>query len=150
MCCNHAGQQPLALCVDDAHWVDEPSLAFLGFLARRLDELPILLVVAVRSMAADAPGTLGALLADSTARVLTLHGLSTDGVQRLLAVETDGPVEHSFALACHEGTAGNPFLLRELIKELEEAGIAPLAANVARVGSLATDGRSSADGSPAD
>jgi DNA-binding CsgD family transcriptional regulator len=136
MCCNLARQRPLALCVDDAHWGDEPSLAFLGFLARRLDELPILLIVAVRSMAADAPGTLGALVADSTARVLTLRGLSADGVQRLLAVEGDGPVERSFAHACHHATAGNPFLLRELVKELEEARIAPVAANVAQVGSL--------------
>ena len=57
LCSNLARKQPLALFVDDAQWADEPSLAFFGFLARRLEELPILLVAAVRSATANPPGS---------------------------------------------------------------------------------------------
>jgi len=71
MCANLAREQPLALLVDDAHWADEPSLAFLGFLARRLDELPILLVLAVGPTDLSATEALPALLVDPLARPTT-------------------------------------------------------------------------------
>ena len=37
---------PLALLVDDAQWADVPSLDWLLYLARRLERLPVLVVVA--------------------------------------------------------------------------------------------------------
>ena len=40
---------PLALFVDDAQWADQPSLDVLAYLARRIDDLPLLLVVASRT-----------------------------------------------------------------------------------------------------
>ena len=43
---NMARAQALVLIVDDVAWADELSLAFLEFLARRLEGLPIALVVA--------------------------------------------------------------------------------------------------------
>ena len=45
---NLSDDQPLVLSVDDAQWADEPSLQFLGFLARRVEALPVLLLVATR------------------------------------------------------------------------------------------------------
>jgi len=45
---NLAAEQPLLLCVDDAQWADEPSLRFLAYLARRVDELPVALLIAAR------------------------------------------------------------------------------------------------------
>ncbi len=44
-----AQTQPILCLVDDAHWVDQPSLDALAFIARRLDAEPIALVVATRS-----------------------------------------------------------------------------------------------------
>ena len=41
-----------ALVVDDAQWADEPSLRFLAYLARRVRELPVAIVVAARPAAA--------------------------------------------------------------------------------------------------
>ena len=40
--------RPLLITVDDAQWADQPSLRFLGYLARRVADLPIALVVATR------------------------------------------------------------------------------------------------------
>ena len=45
---NLAARRPLLLAVDDAHWVDEPSLRWLAYLAPRLDGLAPALLVAVR------------------------------------------------------------------------------------------------------
>lgn len=137
MCSNLAREQPLALCLDDAQWADEPSLVFLGFLARRLEELPILHVATVRSMAPDVPVSLAALRADPEARVLTPRELSAAGVERLLGSRIGDGVDEAFARACHDATAGNPFLLSELVLALQEGGIAPRAANAPGVGSLA-------------
>ena len=48
LCANLAADGPLLVCVDDAQWADEPSLSFLGFLARRLEDLPVALVLGTR------------------------------------------------------------------------------------------------------
>ncbi|MFD7892253.1 AAA family ATPase, partial [Streptomyces albidoflavus] len=39
---------PLILVIDDAHWADQESLRWLAAFAERLDDLPVLLVVAHR------------------------------------------------------------------------------------------------------
>ena len=40
--------QPLVLLVDDCHWLDGPSLRYLAYLAAKIAELPVLLVLATR------------------------------------------------------------------------------------------------------
>ena len=45
---NLAERQPLLLVLDDVHWFDAPSLRFLVYLARRLRDLPVAMVVATR------------------------------------------------------------------------------------------------------
>ena len=45
---NLAERQPLLLVLDDVHWFDAPSLRFLVYLARRLADLPVAMVVATR------------------------------------------------------------------------------------------------------
>ena len=52
-----ARERPLLLVVDDVQWCDEASLLALGYIARRLDDLPVLLVVAARAEAVLAPPT---------------------------------------------------------------------------------------------
>src|SRR3954454_19158319 len=67
LCANLAGAQPMLLVVDDAQWADVESLGFLGHLARRLEELPIVLVVALRSLGDAASEELSGLLATASA-----------------------------------------------------------------------------------
>lgn len=43
-----AGDRPLLLSVDDAQWLDNPTLEVLGFVARRVASEPIALLLAVR------------------------------------------------------------------------------------------------------
>lgn len=46
-----ADRRALALLVDDAHQLDAPSLRFLAYLARRICDLPVVLVIAMRTSA---------------------------------------------------------------------------------------------------
>src|SRR4051812_39806625 len=57
---NLAAERPLLLAVDDLHWCDRASLGFLSYLARRLDDAPVLLAATLRSAE---PGVDPALLA---------------------------------------------------------------------------------------
>jgi hypothetical protein len=45
-----ASRRPFALLVDDAHWADEPSLRALSYLGRRLEGLPVAMLVATRAL----------------------------------------------------------------------------------------------------
>jgi hypothetical protein len=58
-----AAQQPVLLLVDDAHWADEPSLAWLGYISSRLATLPAAVVAATRPPPPAGSGALVALLA---------------------------------------------------------------------------------------
>ena len=42
-------ERALLLVVDDLHWCDSASLRFLAYLARRLEDLPVVLVASLRS-----------------------------------------------------------------------------------------------------
>ena len=43
-----AGLGPLALVVDDAHWLDRPSLRWLAYMVNRVADLPLAIVLAAR------------------------------------------------------------------------------------------------------
>ena len=49
LCANRAERGPVVVTVDDAQWVDDPSLAWLGYLGRRASDLALLLVLGLRS-----------------------------------------------------------------------------------------------------
>ena len=73
ICANLAAEHPPLLIVDDAQWVDEASLRFLGVLARRLDVFGVLAVVGQR----PAPARwLAELVADPQTERLSLRLLS--------------------------------------------------------------------------
>ena len=135
-----AGAAPAALLitVDDAQWADRPSLSYLAYLAARISELPVVLVVAVRDGEEDADHRVLGWLRDPGARVLRLRALSPDGVARLVLAELPA-AEPRFTLACAEVSGGNPFLARELVRTLAADGISPAAGSVARVRSLVPD-----------
>jgi len=114
---NTAAHQPLMLAVDDAHWIDAPTLRFLTYLTSRIDELPMLLVVAARPVAAEDQPLLDALGHGHASYSIRLKPLSPRGsaaiVRRVLP-------EAGYALCetCHRLTGGNPLLLQELVRAL--------------------------------
>ena len=49
LCSALAERRPLALVVDDAQWADRSSLEVLSYLARRVEDLPLLILVGARA-----------------------------------------------------------------------------------------------------
>jgi DNA-binding CsgD family transcriptional regulator len=138
---NLADRTPLALLVDDAHWADEPSLRLCAYLAQRIDELPVALVIAARPGEPGAPQELLASLAGHRlAQRLRPGPLSADGVAAIVAEVMGDPPDERFAAACARLTGGNPFLLRALLAAASAAGLRPVAADAPRVPELAPEG----------
>ena len=130
-----ADDQPLLLTADDAHWADTVSLQALTHLARRIADLPMLLVVTARPAepAGVAAELLDALRDEPATTVLRPGPLSVGATTALIRGALGDPVDAGLALACHEVAEGNPLLLGALHRSLRDAGVAPTADGVAAV-----------------
>lgn len=116
-----AERGPLALLVDDAHWADPPSVRVLAHLARRVEGLPLLVVLASRD-GAEAPAALSAVRASPAAARLAPRPLSAPATGRLLA-DAAGVDPGSRAVeVCHRISGGNPFLIGEVVLALHQSG----------------------------
>ena len=84
------------MVVDDAHWADAPSLRFLDALARRVEDLPVLLAVAARPAEPGAEQALLDGLATAPAtRLLRPSPLSVEGVEALVRTRIDAVAARS-------------------------------------------------------
>src|ERR1700722_15082363 len=112
------GPGPLPVVViEDVHWADEATLALLGYLARRIREIAVLLIVSYRN---DELGdthplriALGYLAVQRCTRRLSLAPLSAHAVRALSAGSGVDPAE------LYSVTGGNPFYIRAVL----EAGL---------------------------
>jgi DNA-binding CsgD family transcriptional regulator len=117
----------LAIGVDDVQWCDGPSLRLLHALAPGLEDLPLVVAVTHRPDAGADPDSLAAGL-PGVAGVRTLRPAplseeaSTTVVRELLA-----RAEPVFCAACAHASGGNPYILRELVTTLRDAGLTGLA-----------------------
>jgi DNA-binding CsgD family transcriptional regulator len=133
-----AERGPLLLAVDDAHLADAVSLDWLAFMLPRLDELPVLLVLASRTGEPENPG-LTRILGDTSIGHLGLAPLSAAATESLIERSLKRQLDPTFATACHEITGGNPFLATELAREIADQKIEPLTEQVESVRELAPE-----------
>jgi DNA-binding CsgD family transcriptional regulator/tetratricopeptide (TPR) repeat protein len=140
-------ENPTICIVEDAHWADEATLDVITFLARRIERIPVLLVISFRD---DEVGPehplLRALAALSTGRALRLElpRLSLEAVRELAGGGDDA--DSTYAI-----TAGNPFFVTEVLSSRTDgtpasvrdsvlgrmAGLSPVARAVAQIVSVA-------------
>jgi predicted ATPase len=102
------------IAIEDVHWADEATLDLLSYLGRRIQHLPVLLLVTYRDDALVANDqlrlTLGGLASQRATRRLGLPTLSAAGVATL----TQGTKIDATEL--HQLTAGNPFFVTEVLQ----------------------------------
>ncbi|MFG2652172.1 ATP-binding protein [Streptomyces sp. NPDC048436] len=105
--------QPAVLVVEDVHWADEASLDALRFLVRRVDRMPMVLVLTYRDDELTREHPLRHLLGQVSraARVhrVPLPRLSRDAVRTLSAAGRLDPAQ------VYAATSGNPFYVAEVV-----------------------------------
>ena len=113
---NLASEGPVALAVDDVHWADASSLRALDFLARRVGDLPVALLAALRPSEPAAPAhLLDALGATPAAVRVALRPLGRESVARIVRSRLPGS-DDATCEAALAATAGNPLYLHELLR----------------------------------
>ncbi len=138
---NLTDSQPVLVAVDDAHWADVASLRWLIYLARRLEGVPLALVLATRpAEPGPAQELLDELLVIPEVEVLQPGGLSEQAITTLAVQLMAAEPDPSFVTACRRATGGNPFLLMELVGELDRRGITPSRENAGLAGRLSSQG----------
>jgi DNA-binding CsgD family transcriptional regulator len=115
---NLAARAPLALVVDDLHALDDPTLTYLLYLQRRIEELPVVLLGATRLTERHGRPALAELVLAPEVMALSLEPLGEESVARIVRRELDPAAEDSFCRACARVSGGNPFYLAEALREL--------------------------------
>ncbi|MEJ7715065.1 MAG: AAA family ATPase [Thermoleophilaceae bacterium] len=121
---------PLVLVLDDLHWADRPTLSLLRHLSRSRegDARAPLIVATYRSteMGAAPAEALADLDRERLVGRISLAGLGAAEVAGLMADWAGAEPPPELARAVHEASAGNPFFVEELLRQLAEAGaVAP-------------------------
>jgi len=111
------------MVVEDVHWADSRSVELLGYLVRRLEHLPILVVLSRVGEGADQLHSLNQALADVTASGLAvttrLAPFDRWEVDELIAQLGGSPLDAERLL---QETRGLPLLVVEYVKALSAAG----------------------------
>ncbi|MEU6673306.1 AAA family ATPase [Streptomyces sp. NPDC046925] len=128
---------PLVLLIDDAHWADQETLHWLAAFAQRLDDLPVLVVVAHRPDEA----------AGESARHLAAVGAAASPSPPLRALTPDAAAgltratlgEHADAPFCREVwavTGGNPYESVELLAKVQDSELEPVESSAGELRAL--------------
>jgi len=107
--------EPTVLVVEDLHWVDAASAEVLRFLARRLDGVPVALLISYRPHETGTDHAARPLLGDFA----RLDGLATVELGPLSVAAVADLVTGTAldAERVHELTGGNPFFVTEVAKD---------------------------------
>jgi DNA-binding CsgD family transcriptional regulator len=125
---NFALRKPTLLVVDDLHWADEPSLQWLLYLARRIEGLPLLLLVATRPPEqANSPTLVAELLADPAEVTIRPGSLGEASAAALARSRFEVEPDPVFTAALHTGSGGNPLFLLALLDALWREEVTPTA-----------------------
>lgn len=135
---NLSVERPLLVTVDDAHWADAASLQFLAYLARRLEGLPVALIVAMREgEQRDWGPPLADVVSTASRSVVRPGALSSSAVGAILERVGGAVPNAAVTVAVCHATGGNPFLVRELAVGLTADGV-PFDSDISvRIGELA-------------
>ncbi|MFF8382486.1 ATP-binding protein [Streptomyces kanasensis] len=130
---------PVVLVLDDAHWADSESLAWLTAFAVRAEELGMLIVVACRpdELPPDAV-PLHTLAERHGSRSHELAPLTSGAVARIVRSALGEGADELFCRECWAITGGNPFEVVELAAKGRDRGLAPREESIPQLRDLAS------------
>ncbi|MGP4052774.1 AAA family ATPase [Streptomyces sp. 2A115] len=122
-----AGERPVLIAVDDAHWLDEPSARCLAFVARRLRAEPVAMLLTGHDDPVEGPW--------EELAAMEVRGLGDEDA-RLLAGAVAPHADEAVIRRTVRAAAGNPLALQELPTSMAAGDISthPLAGEQIAVG----------------
>ncbi|HYB26966.1 MAG TPA: AAA family ATPase [Solirubrobacteraceae bacterium] len=131
---NMAYQQPTCLIVDDLHWADGPSLHWLGYLVRRLEGMPLVVVAATRpAEQGHDPALLEELLIDPAALIIQPAPLTLTSVTHLTRTRLGLEPAEAFCAAVAVTAGGNPLFVGALLDTIAQERLEPTSAHAKTV-----------------
>src|SRR5439155_3976633 len=113
---------PVLLAVDDAQWLDAASSAALGFAVRRLDALPVGVLVSVR-VENDRPASFEQHLPRESCEELEIAGLGVAALHAVLKGQLGRVFPRPVLVRIASASGGNPFYALEIGRELQRTGV---------------------------
>jgi len=131
---NLALRRPTLIAVDDLHWADEESLRWLGYLARRLDGLPMLIVTATRPPEhSRTPAAVAEIVADPLATLIRPASLGRESAAVLAEALFGLHPDAEFAAALCAASSGNPLYLAAILDAVARERMTPTAEQAPRL-----------------
>ncbi len=109
-----AAEAPVVLAIDDAQWLDAPSVRALAFVTRRLRDEPVGVALTVRDPDRD-PLDLAKAMGERCIGV-RLDGLSFGAIGHLVRTRVTPEIPRRRLLDIYERSGGNPFFALELAR----------------------------------
>ena len=118
--------QPLVIVLDDLHWSDQPTLTFLEFIARELNQSRVMLLCTYRDMELNRRHplsvTLGDLARDRLFERVLLRGLTQADIGRFVEIAAGFTPPAELPATVHRHTEGNPLFVTEVVRDLVQSG----------------------------
>ncbi|MFI8933458.1 ATP-binding protein [Streptomyces sp. NPDC053474] len=128
---------PLVLLVDDAHWADQETLHWLAAFVERLDDLPVLVVVAYRPDGAEGDSARHLARIGAAARPATrLRKLTPDATAGLTRATLGEHADGAFCREVWAVTDGNPYESVELLAKVQDCELEPVEGSAAELRAL--------------
>jgi DNA-binding CsgD family transcriptional regulator len=120
-----SARAPVWLVIDDLQWVDRPTAQVLGFVARRMADLPVRVLAAERAPEGGSPAYADLVPPDIAEFAVTPLGLAD--LAALLDRYTGTKLPPPTVRQIHRAAGGNPFYALELARALppDQCALAP-------------------------
>ncbi|HEX6387738.1 MAG TPA: tetratricopeptide repeat protein [Anaerolineae bacterium] len=116
-------RQPVILHLEDAHWLDTDSRAFLAGLTRNVADYPFLIVATTRPPQTEGVETTLTVPEEAAQTTIHLAPLSPAALEALAAARLDGPVAPELVDLLAERAEGNPFFAEQILLYLQEQAL---------------------------
>lgn len=132
------------MIVDDVHWADAESLAWLTGFAPRAEDLPMVLAIGYRpeDLSSDA-AAFRRLTERQGSRPHLLAPLTPNAVGRIVRGVLGEDADEAFCRECWAVTGGNPFEVVELTAKVRERELKPQTVNTAELRELVAGAKDS-------
>ncbi|MBE0610234.1 MAG: AAA family ATPase, partial [Dehalococcoidia bacterium] len=122
----HPDCRGLVLALEDAHWADESTLLLVEHLSRRMDQVPIALMLTYRDAELEPGGPLARTIEQVSrhrpCELLSLQRIDPDGVAGVLAGLSGAQPPVPIVEAVYARTEGNPLFVIETYSYLAAEG----------------------------